>query len=100
VLVMYLGKIVEYGAKDDIFGRPAHPYTRALLASTPSLDARTRRERKALKGELPSPLNPPTGCPFHTRCPHVIERCRIEVPALEPFGKIRVACHRVAELNP
>ena len=100
VLVMYLGKIVEYGAKDDIFGRPAHPYTRALLASTPSLDARTRRERKALKGELPSPLNPPSGCPFHTRCPHVIERCRIEVPALEPFGKIRVACHRVAELNP
>jgi dipeptide transport system ATP-binding protein len=99
VLVMYLGKIVEYGAKDEIFGRPAHPYTRALLASTPTLDARTRRERKALKGELPSPLNPPNGCAFHTRCPYAIERCRVEVPPLEPFGKIRVACHRVAELS-
>ena len=99
VLVMYLGKVVEYGAKDEIFARPAHPYTRALLASTPSLDARMRRQRSALKGELPSPLNPPKGCPFHTRCPHVIERCRVEVPPLEPFGKIRVACHRAAELS-
>jgi len=99
VLVMYLGKVVEYGAKDEIFARPAHPYTRALFASTPSLDARMRRQRSALKGELPSPLNPPKGCPFHTRCPHVIERCRVEVPPLEPFGKIRVACHRAAELS-
>jgi dipeptide transport system ATP-binding protein len=99
VLVMYLGKVVEYGAKDEIFGRPAHPYTRALLASTPSLAARMRRERGALKGELPSPLNPPKGCPFHTRCPHAIERCRVEVPALEAFGKIRIACHRAAELS-
>ncbi len=99
VAVMYLGKIVEYGAKDAVFGRPAHPYTRALLASTPTLDARARRQRIALKGELPSPLNPPAGCPFHTRCPHAIERCRAEVPRLEPFGVIRVACHRAAELS-
>ena len=99
VLVMYLGKVVEYGAKDEIFGRPAHPYTRALLASTPTLDARARRQRVALKGELPSPLNPPPGCPFHTRCPYAIERCRVEVPRLEPFGAIRVACIRAAELS-
>ena len=99
VAVMYLGKIVEYGAKDAVFGRPAHPYTRALLASTPTLDARARRQRIALKGELPSPLNPPAGCPFHTRCPHAIERCRVEVPRLEPFGAIRVACIRAAELS-
>src|SRR5437762_4460822 len=92
VLVMYLGRTVEYAPKDDVFARPAHPYTRALLASTPSLAARMRRQRSALKGELPSPLNPPKGCPFHTRCPHAIERCRVEVPALEAFGKIRIAC--------
>jgi dipeptide transport system ATP-binding protein len=99
VLVMYLGKVVEEGAKDAIFTRPAHPYTRALLASTPSLEGRAQRERLAVKGELPSPLNPPPGCPFHTRCPHAIERCRTEVPALEPFGRVRVACLRASELN-
>jgi dipeptide transport system ATP-binding protein len=98
VLVMYLGKVVEEGAKDAIFSRPAHPYTRALLASTPSLGGRARRERIGVKGELPSPLNPPAGCAFHTRCPHAVERCRSEVPLLEPFRKVRVACHRAAEL--
>ncbi len=98
VAVMYLGKIVEYGPKAAIFERPAHPYTRALLASTPSLEARKRRARGVLTGELPSPLNPPPGCAFHRRCPHAVERCRIETPALEPFGDIRVACHRAAEL--
>jgi dipeptide transport system ATP-binding protein len=118
VLVMYLGKIVEEGPKDAIFNRPAHPYTRALLASTPMLDpqshgsagdafarpaetgARTlRRERIVVRGELPSPLDPPRGCAFHTRCPHVIERCRGEVPVLESLGKVRVSCHRARELN-
>jgi len=118
VLVMYLGKIVEEGPKDAIFNRPAHPYTRALLASTPMLDPRShgtagdafarpsetgartlRRERIVVRGELPSPLNPPGGCAFHTRCPHVIERCRSEVPVLEPLGKVRVSCHRARELN-
>jgi dipeptide transport system ATP-binding protein len=98
VLVMYLGKVVEEGAKEAIFTRPAHPYTRALLASTPSLGGKVRRERIGVKGELPSPLNPPAGCAFHTRCPHAIERCRSEVPLLEAFGKLRVACHRAAEL--
>jgi dipeptide transport system ATP-binding protein len=105
VAVMYLGKIVEEGPKEAIFSRPAHPYSRALLASTPSLVAGSgqirggRRERIVLKGELPSPLNPPGGCSFHTRCPYVVERCRSEVPALEPLGAVRVACHRAAELN-
>jgi dipeptide transport system ATP-binding protein len=100
VMVMYLGKSVEYGPKEAVFARPAHPYTRALLASTPSLDPTARRERSVLKGELPSPLNPPSGCAFHTRCPHAIERCRIETPGLEPLGKVQVACLRATELNP
>ena len=99
VLVMYLGRVVEEGPKDAIFARPAHPYTRALLASTPSLGAKAKRERIVLKGELPSPLRPPTGCAFHTRCPHAIERCRRETPELEPLGGVRVACLRAAELN-
>jgi dipeptide transport system ATP-binding protein len=99
VMVMYLGKAVEYGPKAVIFARPAHPYTRALLASTPTLDARARRERVALKGEPPSPLDPPAGCAFHTRCPYAAERCRSEVPALLPFREVKVACHRAAEIS-
>jgi dipeptide transport system ATP-binding protein len=95
---MYLGKAVEYGPKAAVFERPAHPYTKALLASTPTLDARLRRQRIVLQGELPSPLNPPSGCSFHTRCPYAIERCRTEVPALLPLGDVHVACHRAQEL--
>ena len=100
VLVMYFGRAVEYAPKDDVFARPAHPYTRALLASTPSLSGGRRRGKATVSGELPSPLDPPSGCAFHTRCPHAIERCSSEVPALETFRGIRVACHRVAEINP
>ena len=99
VLVMYLGRVVEYGPKAAVFARPAHPYTRALLASTPVLDRAARRQRIPLAGELPSPLDPPGGCAFHQRCPHAIERCRREVPALESLGDIRVACHRARELD-
>ena len=90
----------EYGAKADVFGRPAHPYTRALLASTPSLTAAQRRARAPVRGELPSPLDPPPGCAFHKRCPHAVPRCATETPVLETFGTVKVACHRVAELNP
>jgi len=103
VLVMYFGKVVEKGGKRAIFANPAHPYTRALLASTPSLDPRTRRKRTALRGEPPSPLDPPSGCAFHTRCPHAIERCTVEVPLLRVFGEATpvhwVACHRAEETS-
>jgi dipeptide transport system ATP-binding protein len=93
VLVMYLGLVMEQGPKERIFARPLHPYTQALLASTPGLAGTARRQRIVLKGELPSPLNPPQGCVFSTRCPHVIERCRVERPLLRPLGGRQVSCH-------
>jgi dipeptide transport system ATP-binding protein len=99
VLVMYLGKVVEQAPKTTLFATPRHPYTRALLASTPRIDKAARQERQVLSGELPSPLNPPSGCAFHKRCPFAIERCRVEVPVLEDLGGgQRVACHRVHEI--
>jgi dipeptide transport system ATP-binding protein len=98
VLVMYLGRTVEQGPKAMVFARPAHPYTRALLASTPSLEAGARAARVPLTGELPSPLNPPSGCAFHKRCPNAIARCSIDVPVLRPLGETLVACHRAVEL--
>jgi dipeptide transport system ATP-binding protein len=91
VLVMYLGRTVEQGPKDSVFRKPLHPYTRALLASTPSVEK--KRERMVLTGELPSPLNPPAGCAFHTRCPFAKERCHAERPALREIGDREVACH-------
>ena len=100
VLVMYLGRVVESGPKPRIFARPLHPYTQALLGSTPSLRAENRKTRIVLKGELPSPINPPSGCTFHKRCPHAVERCVVEVPALRQFGDgQRAACHRVEEID-
>ena len=95
VMVMYLGRPVEQGGKSRIFERPLHPYTRALLASTPSVEK--KRERMVLKGELPSPLNPPAGCAFHTRCPFAKERCGSERPAPRPVGGRDVACHFAEE---
>jgi len=97
VLVMYLGLAVEYGPRDAVFARPAHPYTRALLAATPSLHAR-RRVRATVRGEPPSPLAPPSGCPFHTRCPYAIERCVAERPSMRPVGGVLVACHRAEDV--
>ena len=79
--------------KPLIFAKPLHPYTQALLASTPGLAGTARRERIVLTGELPSPLNPPVGCVFSTRCPHVTDRCRAERPALRPLDGRQVACH-------
>jgi len=94
VAVMYLGQIVEVGATRRIFDLPAHHYTAALLAANPVLDPARRRKRLVLKGELPSPHNPPSGCRFHTRCPAAQERCRIEAPALRPTtAEHHVACH-------
>jgi dipeptide transport system ATP-binding protein len=93
IMVMYLGTAVEQGPKAPIFEQPLHPYTQALLASTPSTEAEKKRQRIVLKGELPSPLNPPVGCPFSTRCPYVTERCRVERPPLRPLAGRDVACH-------
>jgi oligopeptide transport system ATP-binding protein len=94
VAVMYLGQIVEIGRTRRVFDRPAHHYTAALLASNPALDPRRRQKRIVLKGELPSPLNPPSGCRFHTRCPAVQQRCHVEVPLLRPLTDgHQVACH-------
>jgi dipeptide transport system ATP-binding protein len=92
VLVMYLGLAMEQGPKERIFVRPLHPYTQALLASTPALGG-VRKQRIVLKGELPSPLDPPPACVFSTRCPHVVEICRQERPPLRPLDGRLVACH-------
>lgn len=99
VLVMYLGKAVEHASKAAIFDRPLHPYTRALLASTPRINPAQRQARIILPGELPSPLRPPPGCAFSARCPYAVERCRVEVPVLAPYEGRLVACHRVAEIS-
>jgi dipeptide transport system ATP-binding protein len=92
VLVMYLGHVMEQGPKADIFERPAHPYTQALLASTPGVAGRNV-QRIVLKGELPSPLNPPSGCVFSSRCPYAVERCRAERPLPRDVGGRIAACH-------
>lgn len=95
VAVMYLGRIVELAKTERLFTAPAHPYTQALLRAAPELDPSRKSVVEAVKGELPSPLNPPTGCPFHPRCPQAFERCSKEVPALLPRGPEGrwVACH-------
>jgi dipeptide transport system ATP-binding protein len=100
VLVMYLGKVVERAPKKLLFATPRHPYTQALLASTPRIDARARQQRQVLSGELPSPLAPPSGCAFHKRCPHAVAKCSVETPVLEDLGGGQhVACLRVHELG-
>jgi dipeptide transport system ATP-binding protein len=99
VMVMYLGRPVEHGGRDEIFDRPAHPYTRALLASTPAVDPKHRRQRIQLKGELPSPLDPPPGCAFHRRCPHATEVCALELPQLRNFEGRQVACHHAESIG-
>jgi dipeptide transport system ATP-binding protein len=93
VMVMYLGRVVEHAPRDVLFAAPQHPYTKALLSATPTPDPARRKERIVLKGELPSPLNPPTGCTFHPRCPIVFEKCPRENPALKQRGKSQAACH-------
>ncbi|HET8726233.1 MAG TPA: dipeptide ABC transporter ATP-binding protein [Alphaproteobacteria bacterium] len=84
VMVMYLGEAVEVAPVDELFDAPAHPYTRALLSAIPRPEMVRRRQRIVLSGDVPDPAKPPAGCPFHTRCPNVMPRCRIEMPTLAP----------------
>jgi oligopeptide/dipeptide ABC transporter ATP-binding protein len=93
VAIMYLGRIVELADSRELYANPHHPYTRALLSAVPELDPQTRRERIILRGEVPSPLNPPTGCRFHPRCAYAEARCRSEEPVLQGNTKHQVACH-------
>jgi oligopeptide/dipeptide ABC transporter ATP-binding protein len=100
VIVLYLGRVMEMGTAADLYARPRHPYTRALLDAAPVADPTVRRERITLKGDLPSPVNPPSGCVFRTRCPYAIEACAQTVPQLETTGQGHsVACIRSHELD-
>jgi oligopeptide/dipeptide ABC transporter ATP-binding protein len=93
ILVMYLGKLVEAGPVEAVFEQPLHPYTQALLAAIPKADPSVRQKRLLLEGEIPSPINPPSGCRFHTRCPKVVSMCREKEPELRRLGQRQVACH-------
>ena len=95
--VMYLGRLVEVGPAQQVFTSPQHPYTRLLLDTIPDITM-ARRDRDPVAGEVPNPINPPSGCTFHPRCPYANERCRRESPALEKSSSgVRVACHAVSE---
>ncbi|CAB5556515.1 Glutathione import ATP-binding protein GsiA [Pseudomonas putida] len=93
VLVMYLGRPAEMGPKEDIYEKPLHPYTQALLSATPAIHPDPLKPKIRIAGELPNPLNPPDGCAFHKRCPYATERCAKEIPALRQVGTRQVACH-------
>jgi len=94
IAVMYLGRIAELADKETLFRRPLHPYTEALLAAVPIPDPKIKRRKRVLQGDVPSPVNPPTGCAFHTRCPYVMARCKEEMPMLQEVAPGSfVACH-------
>ena len=96
--VMYLGNMMELADKEELFANPLHPYTKALLSAIPIPDPTVKRERIILKGDLPSPANPPKGCKFHTRCPRATEKCKVEVPEYREVKKGHfVACHYAGE---
>ncbi len=96
--VMYLGSMVEYGSKKDIFSSPLHPYTKALFSAIPNPNPDVKMNRIVLKGDIPSPANPPKGCRFHTRCPHATEKCRHMTPEYREYGNGHfAACHMLAD---
>ena len=94
--VMYLGRLVEIADAKALFTSPRHPYTRMLLEAVPDLEM-SGKPRKAVQGEPPNPLDPPSGCAFRPRCPHAMPRCGVELPQLQPDKLAMVACHAVAE---
>ncbi|MBW4083644.1 ABC transporter ATP-binding protein [Paenibacillus sp. S150] len=94
--IMYLGRIVEEAPTDELFANPLHPYTKALFSAVPSVSKHSLKERVILRGEIPSPLNPPSGCVFHTRCPLATGRCQVELPVLrETANQHKTACHLI-----
>lgn len=96
IVVMYLGHIVEEAPKDELIHHPKHPYTQSLLTSVPNMNPRERKRHVALEGEIPSPMDPPSGCVFHTRCPYATDKCRTEVPEYKESGDGHwVRCHEV-----
>ena len=94
IAVMYLGRIVEHADKRTLFTNPQHPYTEALLSAVPIPNPEVKREKRVLQGDVPSPIKPPSGCHFHTRCPYAEERCRVETPTLKQLEPGHwVSCH-------
>ncbi|MCY1349908.1 Dipeptide transport ATP-binding protein DppD [compost metagenome] len=99
VLVMYLGRPAEMGPSELIYSRPLHPYTKALLSATPAIHPDPGKPKIKIAGELPNPLDPPSGCAFHKRCPYATERCKVEVPELRLLDARQVACHHAETIN-
>jgi oligopeptide/dipeptide ABC transporter ATP-binding protein len=96
IAVMYLGRIVELAGADELYSDPHHPYTRALIAAIPEPDPGRPRVRAVIAGDVPSPINPPSGCPFHPRCPHATDRCKIDAPALREIAGAGATSHTVS----
>ncbi|MFV0431355.1 MAG: dipeptide ABC transporter ATP-binding protein [Alphaproteobacteria bacterium] len=99
IMVVYLGKVVEQGSKTELFANPLHPYTKALMAATPQTDPKLRRKKEHMEGELPSPLNPPKGCPLSNRCPHASDICHQQSPELKEQHGHLIACHNIIDSN-